>query len=100
VPKEDVVSMTKTTDTALGAGTNWLEVLKVPGSIIDVDLWKNSVDPGKSVDFEFEMKAMKGTATFSFDTSGEGYGPRPIGSHHNAACDWLADVPDDPHGVP
>ena len=35
-------------------------------------LWINSVDPGKSVDVEFKTKAMEGTATFSFDTSGEG----------------------------
>ena len=36
VPKvdADLVSMTKTTDDPLGAGTKWLEVLKVPGSTI------------------------------------------------------------------
>ena len=74
VPKADadVVSMTLTTDGPLGARTKWLEVLKVPGSTIDVDLWINSVDPGKSVDTEFRTKAMKGIATFSFNASGEG----------------------------
>ncbi len=68
----DVVSMTRTTDAPVGAGAKWLEVLKVPGSTIDIDLWITSVDPGKSVDVEFKSKAMKGTATFSFNPSGEG----------------------------
>ncbi len=74
VPKvdADVVSMNKTTDGALGIGTRWLEVLKVPGSTVDVDLWMDSVDPGKSVGVEVKSSTMKGTATFSFTPSDEG----------------------------
>ena len=74
VPKvdADVVSMTKTTDGPLGAGAKWLEVLKLPGSTIDVELWINSVDHGKSVDVEFKTRTMKGEATFSFNASGDG----------------------------
>ena len=74
VPKadSDIVSMNKTTDVPLGPGTKWVEVLKVPGSVVDIDLWINSVDPGRSIDIEFSSKAMKDTATFSFTPRGGG----------------------------
>jgi hypothetical protein len=74
VPKadSDIVSMNKATDAPLGPGTTWVEVLKVPGSVVDIDLWINSVDPGRLIDIEFKSKAMKGTATFSFTPSDGG----------------------------
>ena len=39
----DVVSMNTTTDVALGIGTKWLDVPKVPGSTVDVEFKSNTM---------------------------------------------------------
>jgi len=54
----DVVSRSKTTVGASGLGASWLEILKEPGSTVDVDIWTDSVDIGKSVDVEVKTTTM------------------------------------------
>ncbi|MDA1188642.1 MAG: SRPBCC family protein [Chloroflexi bacterium] len=67
----DVVSIANTGDGSVKVGTTWKEVLKVPGSTIEIDLETTQLDPNKSFGVKFTTSAMRGEAEWAFHSSGD-----------------------------